>query len=73
MENSEKGENVLIIRWDQILESFGNQNREFGHEILDTYIFSPEGHSLQKWCVSLAALCLSNKLIANASDRITFT
>lgn len=39
MENSEKGGSVLIIRWDQILESFGNQNREFGHEILDSYIF----------------------------------
>lgn len=39
MENSEKGENVLIIRWDQILESFGKQIREFGHEILDNYIF----------------------------------
>ena len=38
MENSEKGGSVLIIRWDQILESFGNQNREFGHEILDSYI-----------------------------------
>ena len=35
-----RGGNVLIIRWDQILESFGNQNREFGHEILDNYIFS---------------------------------
>lgn len=35
--------------------------------------FSPEVHSLQKWCVLLAALCLSNTLIANESDRITFT
>ena len=41
----------------------------------DIYIFFfyPEAHSLQKRCVSLAALCLSNTLIANASDPITFT
>lgn len=42
----------------------------------DIYIyifFYPEAHSLQNRCVSLAALCLSNTLIANASDPITFT
>lgn len=30
---------ILIIRWDQILESLGNQNREFGHENIGNYIF----------------------------------
>lgn len=39
LKNSERSEKVLIVKWDQILESLGNPNRKSGHGIIGTYIF----------------------------------
>lgn len=39
MENSERWEKVLILRWDWILACVGNQNRESGPEVIGNCIF----------------------------------